>query len=231
MKKLVSAAAALLFSLSGPVHAGESSALKAHPDTTGWTELFSPDLSNALAPAGVWSWKNGELTPKDKDEVIWSKKEYENFLLDLEFNLEAGANSGVLVYNSDLANWIPNTLEIQLLDDGSPKWANIPPNWKCGGIFGHSVPLESAVKKPGAWNRMTILCQGPKISVLLNGELVTDINMKDWKSGKKSPDGNDIVDFEPRPLAEMATKGHIGLQGAHGGIPTHFRKIKIKQIE
>jgi hypothetical protein len=55
--------------------------------------------------------------------------------------------------------------------------------------------------------------------------------MKDWKSGKKNPDGSDIPDFEPRPLAEMGTKGRIGLQGAHGGIPTHFRNIKIKSLD
>jgi len=60
---------------------------------------------------------------------------------------------------------------------------------------------------------------------------VADINMKDWKSGKKSPSGDDIVDFEPRPLAEMATKGRIGLQVARGGIPTHFRNIKIKSLD
>jgi hypothetical protein len=212
-------------------HAGEASPLKRHPNSKQWADLFAPDLSNAIAPPGVWSWKDGELTPKDKDEVIWSKQEYENFVLDLEFNLEPAANSGVLVYSSDLQNWVPNTIEIQLLDDPAPKWANIPPNWKCGGVFGHSVPRKSAVKKAGEWNRMTIRCQGPRISVLLNGELVTDINMKDWKSGKKAPDGSDIVDFEPRPLAEMATKGRVGLQGAHGGIPTHFRNIKIKPID
>jgi hypothetical protein len=28
----------------------------------------------------------------------------------------------------------------------------------------------------------------------------------------------------------MATKGRIGLQGAHGGIPTHFRNLKIKVL-
>jgi hypothetical protein len=231
MKKLTTTLALLLVATWTVAHAGEASPLKTHPDTQEWTGLFATDLSNAQAPEGVWAWKNGELTPKDKDEVIWTKKEYENFILDLEFNLEPAANSGVLVYCSDLGNWIPNTLEIQLLDDGAPKWANIPPNWKCGGIFGHSVPLKSAVKKPGEWNRMTIRCQGPRISVLLNGDLVTDINMKDWKSGKKSPDGNDIVEFEPRPLAEMATKGRIGLQGAHGGIPTHFRNLKIKLLD
>ena len=231
MKKVIIAVAvALLNSLLG-THAGESPALKAHPDSKSWSDLFAPDLSNAVFPAGVWSWKDGELTPKDKDEAIWSKKECENFILDLEFDLDPAANSGVFVYNTDMQNWIPNTVEIQILDDPAPKWANIPPNWKCGGIFGHSVPRKAATKKAGEWNRMTIRCQGPHISVLQNGELVTDINMKDWKSGKKSPDGSDIVDFEPRPLAEMATKGHIGLQGAHGGIPTHFRNMKIKSLD
>ena len=67
--------------------------------------------------------------------------------------------------------------------------------------------------------------------MLLNGELVTNMNMKDWKSGKKNPDGSDIPAWLPRSLSEMATKGRIGLQGAHGGIPTHFRNIKIKPIE
>ena len=229
--KLTLSVLAVVFAILGLATGAEESApLKKHPNSKRWTDVFAKDLSDAVFPAGVWAWKDGELSPKDKDEVIWSKKEYENFTLDLEFNLDAAANSGVLVYSSELQNWVPNTIEIQLLDDAAPKWANIPPNWKCGGIFGHSVPRKAAVKKAGEWNRMTIRCQGPKISVLLNGELVTDVNMKEWTSGKKSPDGTDIVDFEPRPLAEMATKGRIGLQGAHGGIPTHFRNIKIKPL-
>jgi hypothetical protein len=227
---IIAVVVALLNSLLG-THAGELSALKAHPDSKTWADLFAADLSNALFPAGVWSWKDGELTPKDQDEVVWSKKEYENFILDLEFNLDPAANSGVLVYSTDLQNWIPNTIEIQILDDAAPKWADVPPTWRCGGIFAHSAPRKPAVKKAGEWSRMTIRCQGPKISVLLNGELVTDMNMKDWKSGKKNPDGSDIAEFEPRPLSEMATKGLIGLQGAHGGIPTHFRNIKIKALD
>ena len=231
MKKTILAVGVALLTSLLAAQAGEQPPLKKHPNTKGWTDLFAADLSNAIYPVGVWAWKDGELSPKDKDEVIWSKKEYENFILDLEFNLEPGANSGVLVYNSDLKNWVPNTVEIQLLDDAAPKWASVPPTWRCGGIFAHSAPRKSAVKKAGEWNRMTIRCQGPRISVLLNGELVTDMNMKDWNSGKKNPDGSDIVEFEPRPLAEMATKGRIGLQGAHGGIPTHFRNLKIKALD
>ncbi len=126
MKKLIMTGAGALAASLLTAHAGESSPLKVHPNSQGWADLFSADLSNAVFPAGVWAWKDGELAPKDKDEVIWSKKEYENFVLDLEFNLDPAANSGVLVYCTDMANWIPNAVEIQLLDDAAPKWANIP---------------------------------------------------------------------------------------------------------
>jgi Domain of Unknown Function (DUF1080) len=204
--------------------------LQAGSDSAVSENLFAADLSDAEFPAGVWSWKNGELSPKDKDEAIWTKKECGNFILDLEFKLEPGANSGVLVYSTDTKNWIPNTVEIQILDDPAPEWTDAPANWKCGGIFGHSAPQKPALKKAGEWNRMTIRCQGPMISVRLNGELVTDVNMKDWKSGTKNPDGSDIPSWMPRPLAEMATQGRIGLQGAHGGIPTHFRNLKIRPL-
>jgi hypothetical protein len=207
--------------------------LRAEPaqdEQRGGHDLYAADLSDAITPAGVWSWNNGELSPKDRDEALWSQKEYENFILELDFKLEPGANSGVFVYNTNMVNWITNHVEIQILDDASPKWANIPPNWKCAGIFGHAAPRAAVVKKAGEWNHMRIRCEGPKISVWLNGELTADINMKDWKSGKTNPDGSAIPDFEPRPLAEMPTKGRIGLQGAHGGIPTHFRNIRIKPI-
>jgi hypothetical protein len=231
MNQRIAAAVVVLFCSLALTHAGKGAPLKTHPNSKAWPDLFAADLSNAVFAAGVWSWKDGELQPKDKDEAIWTKQEYENFIIDLEFKLEPAANSGVFVYNTDMPNWIPNTIEIQILDDAAPKWAGIPANWKCGGIFGHTAPLQAAVKKAGEWNRMTIRCEGPLISVLLNGQLVTDANMKDWKSGTKNPDGSDIPAFEPRPLSEMATKGRIGLQGAHGGIPTHFRHLKIKSLD
>jgi hypothetical protein len=231
MKKIITAVTVAFVVCLSTMCADVASPLKKHPDSKKWADLFAIDFTNAICPTNVWSWKDGELSPKDKDEVIWSKEEFENFILDLEFNLEPAANSGVFVYNTDLQNWVPNTIEIQLLDNAGAKWKDIPANWKCGGIFGHSVPRTAATRTAGEWNRMTILCQGPHISVLLNGKLMTDINMKDWKSGKKGPNGEDIVEFEPRPLAEMATKGRIGLQGAHGGIPTHFRNIKIKSLD
>lgn len=204
--------------------------LKAHPDSTTWESLFTTNLSNAIYPSGVWFFQNDELTAT-KDECIWTRKEYENFMLDLEFKPGAAANSGVFVYGSDLKNWIPNSVEIQILDDYAPKWAKVADTWKCGGIFGRLAPRKQVVKPAGEWNRMTLLCRGPMIQVLLNGVLVTQADMKQWTSAKKNPDGSDIPPWLSRPLAELPTKGHIGLQGKHGGAPIYFRNIRIKQLD
>ena len=202
----------------------------AHPDSANWEKLFAEDLSNAIAPAGVWSFTDGVLTASE-DQCVWSRKQYENFVIDLEFKTANGTNSGVIVYCSDMQNWIPNSVEIQIADDFAKQWAESPATWHCAAIFGHLAPTKSTVKKPGEWNRMTITCQGAMLYVMLNGVLVTEMDMKKWTSAKKNPDGSDIPPWLSKPFAELATKGHIGLQGKHGGAPIYFRNVKIKAIE
>ena len=88
----------------------------AHPDSSSWPELFASDLSNAAFPAGVWTVEDRILTASE-DQAIWTDRDYENFTLDLEFMTADGTNSGVIVYCSDTANWIPNSVEIQIADD------------------------------------------------------------------------------------------------------------------
>jgi hypothetical protein len=226
MKKLLMLVSVVL-GAAAPLPAAEAGS--AHPDSSNWDRLFAADLSNADAPRGVWSVTDGVLTATE-DQCIWSKQQYENFVVDLEFKNEDGTNSGVIVYCSDLKNWIPNSVEIQIADDFSSKWANSPKTWQCAAIFGHLAAKKSAVKKPGEWNRMTVTCKGPLISVVLNGELVTEMDMKQWTSAKKNPDGSDIPPWLSKPKAEVVTKGQIGLQGKHAGAPIFFRNVKIKTL-
>lgn len=202
---------------------------RTHPDSSGWENLLAEDLSNAIYPKGVWSFEDGVLTATE-DQNLWTQRQYSNFILDLEFKNAPGSNSGVIVYCSDLSDWIPNSVEIQIADDFSPRWSKAPKTWQCGAIFGRQAPAKSVVKKPGQWNRMTITCQGTKISVMLNGEMVTQIDMKNWTSAKKNPDGSEIPPWLSKPMAELPTKGHIGLQGKHGDAPIWFRQIKIKPL-
>jgi hypothetical protein len=108
--------------------------------------------------------------------------------------------------------------------------AKEPGTWHCGAIFGHLAPTKSVVKKPGEWNRYTITCAGKRITVVLNGEKVTDMDMSLWTSAKTNPDGSEIPSWLSRPFAELATKGHIGFQGKHAGAPIYFRNIRIREL-
>jgi hypothetical protein len=218
-----------MFVLTGCSRPKDPAAQSAHPDIAGWASLFAADLSNAEFPAGVWTVADGVLTASE-DQAIWTVRDYENFALDLEFQTAPGTNSGVIVYCSDVANCIPNSVEIQIADDFAEEWAKEPATWHCGAVFGHLAPTKSAVKKPGEWNRFTITCLDQKITVVLNGEKVTEMNMGLWTSAKTNPDGSEIPAWLSRPFAELVTRGRIGFQGKHAGAPIFFRNIKIKEL-
>jgi sugar phosphate isomerase/epimerase len=206
-----------------------SAAPKAHLDTRGWADLIAADLSNVEFPKGVWTVDGGVLTASD-DKCIWTKKDYGNFILDLEFKTADGTNSGVIVYCTDTGRWVQNSVEIQIADDYS-KWGKGNPTFSCAAIFGHLPAKKSVVKRPGEWNRYTITCQDQMIRVMLNGEMVTEMDMSRWTSGKVNPDGTKIPGWLPRPYAELETRGRIGFQGKHGNAPIWFRNIKIKELE
>ena len=208
--KSLSVLLTVCFAMVAVARADEAAPGKAHPDSSGWENLFADDLSDATFPKGVWYFEDKVLTATE-DQNIWTKKEYANCIIDLEFKNAPGTNSGVIVYASEMKEWIPNSVEIQIADDFSEKWANSPKSWQCAAIFG--------------------TCKGATISVVLNGEKVTEIDMKRWNSAKKNPDGTEIPPWLSKPLAELKTKGHVGLQGKHGGVPIYFRNMKIKAIE
>jgi len=201
-----------------------------HPDSDSWQELFANDLSNAIYPEGIWSFENGEITATE-DQNIWAQKDYDNFVLDLEFKNADGTNSGVVVYCSDMENWIPNSVEIQIADDFNEKWAKSVKNWQCGAFFGRKAATKSVVKRPGEWNRFTITCKDNKMYVILNGEQINEIDLTKYTDPKVNPDGSPAPSWLSNPLAEMATKGKIGFQGKHAGAPVYFRNIRIMEIK
>lgn len=196
-----------------------------------WLPLLGTNLSEAVYNPEVWSETDGVLTAS-KDEAIWTNIEYENFELDLDFKNDVGTNSGIVVYCTDTNDWIPNSVEIQIADDHYEKWTDSKPYERCGAIYGHLGPKQDkVVKKPGEWNHIRIKCVGQRISVILNGKKVTEMDMSQWTSGSVNPDGSEIPSWLPKPFAELPTKGYIGLQGKHGDATIWFRNIKIRNVK
>lgn len=202
-----------------------------HPNTNnaGWVNLFNKDLSNAIFPKNIWTISDGVITAS-KDEAIWSKKAYDDFVLDLDFKNADGTNSGVIVHASDIKEWIPHSIEIQIADDYSDEWSKAPPSWQCAAIFGHQAASKRTVKKPGEWNHYTITCKGKKIWIVLNGELVNDFDMNAYTSAATNPDGTKVPDWLSNPPSTLPLHGYIGFQGKHAGAPIYFRNIKIKEL-
>jgi 3-keto-disaccharide hydrolase len=230
MKTMFASVTVLGFGFILGLQAADTLPPRTHPDTTGWKDLFQKDLSNSKYPKGIWTFDDGILTASE-DQAIWTDRKYDNFILDLEFKTAHESNSGVIVHCSDREDWIPNSVEIQIADDYAEKWAKSLKTWQCGAIFGRLAAKESRVKKPGEWNHYTITCRGRMIYVVLNGELVTTMDMNRWTSATKNPDGSEIPSWLSKPAAELATRGYIGLQGKHAGAPIYFRNVKIKEID
>jgi hypothetical protein len=229
MKNLI-ISVAFIFAVNYNVSAQDS--YDKHPNTSsaGWTDLFKADLSNAIFPKGVWTVTDGVFTAS-KDEAIWSAKAYDNFILDLEFKNAEGTNSGVIVHASDIKEWIPHSVEIQIADDYSEEWSKASPTWQCAAIFGHQAATKRTVKKAGEWNHYTITCLDKKIWVVLNGELVNVCDMNLYTSAKTNPDGTEIPAWLSNPMTSLPLHGHIGFQGKHAGAPIYFRNMKIKELK
>jgi len=94
-----------------------------------------------------------------------------------------------------------------------------------GGLYDLVAPKVNELK-PGEWNRYTITCDGPKISVVLNGQLVSEANLDLWTEARKNPDGT--ANKFDRALKDFARSGYVGLQD-HGS-PVWYRNIRIKRI-
>jgi len=119
---------------------------------------------------------------------------------------------------------------VQIADDFHEKWSSKNRTWQCAAIFGRKAATESLVKEPGQWNRMTILCEGPFIDVVLNGKLVNSMDMREWTLPRENPDGTAIPKWLNKPLSQHPSEGKIGFQGKHGDAPVWFRNVRIKEL-
>lgn len=188
---------------------------------TGWQNLFSDDLSDAVIfVPNTWSFPEGVLT-RLGGSYIYTKKQYGDFILDLEYKLSPNANSGVFLRIGNLRNVTHTGIEVQIHEttDGSPRGMN-------GAIYDCVVPTKAAGKKAGEWNHYTITCKANRIYVLLNGEQIIDMDLNRWTEAHKNPDGT--ANKFNTAYKDMPRVGHIGFQD-HGQ-PIWFRNMSIRAL-
>ncbi len=158
--------------------------------------------------------------------VIRSEKEYENFIMHIEWrHMEAGGNSGTFIWSNAIPgkSRLPNGIEVQMLE---LDWVNQnikdgvkpPIAYVHGEVFGvggveivpdnprgaRSKSIENRCKGKGEWNIYDIVCVDGTIKLAVNGKFVNGIS----KSNQK--------------------KGYICLEAE--GAEIHFRNITITEL-
>jgi hypothetical protein len=182
-------------------------------DLSGWkTEgnwVPQDDGTLAIIP------REGESGWKRYKSYLYTDKQYENYVLSLEYKLPKRGNSGLHFRIAAPENWedidpVAKGIECQILDSyGKPD--DKMSHHDHGGIIRTSPPSKNMSKPAGEWNKMVLTCDGQTIKVVLNGEEI--INLQQDEGAMKD-----------RPL-----KGYIALQD-HGQ-KSWFRNIKIKELD
>jgi hypothetical protein len=193
-----------------------------HPWTLGYKPLLAQDLSNCTFNPGSWEYADGVLTRKGGGD-IWTNQTYGDFMLDLEFKVAEGTNSGVFFRTADIKNWLHTGIEVQIYDShGREK----PGKHDCGAVYDVQEPSVNAVKPAGQWNRMTIMARGPIVSIVMNGHPIIDMNLDNWPEAHKNSDGT--KNKFNIAYKDMAREGVFGFQD-HGKA-VWYRNIKVKRL-
>jgi Domain of Unknown Function (DUF1080) len=202
-------------------------------DHPSWTALFNgQDLSGWVdvnTSKDTWTVRDGILICSGHPiGVMRSEKQYENFLLHIEWcHMEAGGNSGVFIWSDATPaprRPLPKGLEVQMLElqwplinrepDGSPRHSG----YVSGELFGangleivpenprgrRSMSVEMRCKGKGEWNTYDVVCVDGSVKLAINGKFVNGVS------------------------GSTVKKGYLCLESE--GAEIHFRNIQIMEL-
>ena len=189
------------------------------------TPLFNgKDLSNWIitGDTNVWKVEDGVIVCEGGGGGwLLSKKEYADFTLNCDYRwLKPGTNSGIALRTPKEGNPAYAGMEIQLIDDDG--WEDVhkfklAPYQHTGSIY-DVQPAKATKNKPiGEWNKITITCNGPKVTIEVNGETIVDTKLTNYP--KK---------METHPGLKRDS-GHVGVQSYNTRV--EFRNITIEELK
>ena len=169
--------------------------------------------------------ENGSLNPHPCDYMLVYDSPLENYILALDFKITPHCNSGIFVRTMPLTRRGGkdvgyNGIEIAIDDTKSAGY------FDTGAFYDLVKPKKNAMRPVGEWNHIVITSDRNRMSVVLNGEPVSQIDVDEWRETNKRPDGSahkfDVA-YKDHPR-----KGYVGLQD-HGS-DCWFRNIKLKRL-
>jgi hypothetical protein len=169
--------------------------------------------------------RDGLNPHKSGGYLVVHDKPHGDFVFDFDYKLTRRCNSGVFIRVSDLKDPVNSGLEIALLDT-TRNDMHTP-----GAFYDLVAPRLNAQKPAGEWNHMTITAKGPRITVVLNGQEVSEIDLNQFTEPGKRLDGTKHK-FTARGtgvvIKDLPRRGYLGFQD-HGS-DCWFKNIKVKDL-
>jgi len=160
------------------------------------------------------------VCPFEGGQKLMTEKEYANFVLRLEYKMQADGNNGIGIRAPRNGQTSVHGMEIQILDQTGPKYKpmKLKPEQYHGSIYDVWPARTGFLKPPGEWNTQEIKADGRRITITLNGVVILDADL-------------DLV-REPEVLKKhpglQRKSGHIALLGHQAHV--EFRNIRIKEL-
>ena len=231
-----------------PIFPSEAIELQAHGTDLGFRDVYVREISNDDYNLTVtekaegfkalfngkdlegWIGNKVDYTVQEGNIVIdpkgggsgnlFTEKEYADFNYRFEFQLTPGANNGLGIRTPPQGDAAYMGMELQVLDNTSPIYAELQPYQYHGSVYG-VIPAKRGFLKPvGEWNSEEVIVQGTRVKVILNGEVIVDGDIA-------GPRDNGTMDHRDHPGLKNK-QGHIGFLG-HGSVVS-FRNIRIKEF-
>jgi hypothetical protein len=191
----------------------------------GWVVRAWDDVSKPPAQPAVWKVEGGVLQGGEpRGNWLLSQREYGDFMLEFEFKLGERGNSGCALRAPLRGDPAFDGMELQMADlryNPSAKDSELT-----GGIYRAIAPRKQ-VYKPTAWNKYEITLKGTRLTVVLNGERIHDLDLGEQQQTVKRHDNTDAPPVKDRPR-----KGHIGFQElSRGDDHVQIRNARIKALD
>jgi hypothetical protein len=196
----------------------------------GWRLLFDGRTSagwrgykQADCPAG-WQVVDGALTRVAEAGDIVTRDSFQDFVLEFEWRVAPGANSGVMFHVDEDHQYPWETgPEYQILDDQAHQ-DGLDPRTSAGSNYAMHAPSKRVTRPAGEWNQARIQVCGPSVEHWLNGEKIVayELGSADWLARVAACKWKDRPDYGRRPSGLIALQDH--------GDRVAFRSIRIRPI-